>query len=123
MKWDEGLLYIRRSHSRGTDVMNTTKSRKRQSIPLPKELIDILPWQAAQLPGGPMSESDLLFPSTTGEFRAPSSLQRPFAGVAKRIGLTKRITARAMRRTFQDRAGRVPRGARNNEHEGIQWYA
>ena len=38
----------------------------------------------------------------TGEFRAASCLDRPFDVVCTRIGLKKEITARAMRRTFND---------------------
>ena len=51
-----------------------------------------------------MTESELLFPSETGSFRAPSALDKPFAAVAKAIGLRKHVTPRAMRRTFQDLA-------------------
>jgi hypothetical protein len=43
-----------------------------------------------------------VFPSEVGGYRSPSSLDKPFAIVAKAIGLKKRITPRAMRRSFQD---------------------
>ena len=56
------------------------------------------------MPDGPMRDSALLFPSETGSFRARSSRDKPFADVAKAIGLKKRVTPRAMRRTFQDLA-------------------
>jgi integrase len=47
-------------------------------------------------------ESEYLFPSFRGSMRTHSALDKPFADVAKRIGLPYRVTPRAMRRTFQD---------------------
>src|SRR6185312_14048834 len=57
-----------------------------------------------RLPPGPMQDSDLLFPSETGGFRAASALDKPFRLVGEAIKLKKRVTSRAMRRTFQDLA-------------------
>jgi len=104
----EGLLLIRRSQTKG-DPMETTKTKIRQRIPLPKELVDLLSWHVAELPAGPMRDSDLLFPSDTGGYRSRSCLDRPFREVATAIKLKKTITPKAMRRTFQDlaRAGEV----------------
>ena len=102
--WEEGVLLVRRSHTRTREVMNTTKNRHRQRIALPKELLDILRRHADELPEGKMEESELLFPSLQGEFRAVSVLAKPFAAVHKALGLRKKITPRAMRRTFQDLA-------------------
>lgn len=51
-----------------------------------------------------MRESELLFPAVTGGFRARSCLDKPFAEVAKKIGLKYRFTPRGMRRTYQDLA-------------------
>ena len=47
---------------------------------------------------------ELQFPSETGSFRSPSALDKPFSEVGKAIRIRKRITPRAMRRTFQDLA-------------------
>jgi hypothetical protein len=48
-------------------------------------------------------EVDLLFPSLiTGELQSKSALQKPFNNVAKALGLKKRITPKAMRRSFKD---------------------
>lgn len=102
LQLDEGLLYVRRSHTGGDAVMNTTKTKRRLSIPLPAELVEVLRWHIAQLPGGPMASSELLFPSSSGGFQHMSSLQKPFADVTRAMGLKKKITPRAMRRTFQD---------------------
>ncbi|MBK6533417.1 MAG: site-specific integrase [Deltaproteobacteria bacterium] len=101
---EEGLLYVRRSHTVSDEVMGTTKTGVPQHITLPKALVAVLRWHIDMLPEGLMTESELLFPSETGSFRAPSALDKPFAAVAKAIGLRKHITPRAMRRTFQDLA-------------------
>lgn len=103
--WEEGVLLVRRSHTRGTEVMEKTKTGRRQRLTLPTDLVDILRWHVETLPDeGPMHESELLFPSETGRYRAPSVLDKPFRVIRKEIGLRKRLTARGMRRTFQDLA-------------------
>jgi integrase len=51
-----------------------------------------------------MRDSELLFPSETGGFPSASALDKPFREVGEAINLRKRITPRAMRRTFQDLA-------------------
>jgi integrase len=66
--------------------------------------MEVLEWHVDRLPDGLMKDSELLFPSETGEFRACSSLDKPFVEVVTALGLKKRITPRAMRRTFQDLA-------------------
>lgn len=103
VNWEEGTLLVRRSETAGK-VMNTTKTNLLQKIGLPKDLMSILKWQAERMDAavGAMRDSELLFPSETGGFRAASCLDRPFDAVAKEIGLKKAITARAMRRTFND---------------------
>jgi hypothetical protein len=66
--------------------------------------MDVLRWHVdTQLRPGPQRESELLFRSEVGGYRSPSSLDKPFAAVAKAIGLRKRVTPRAMRRSFQNR--------------------
>ena len=47
-----------------------------------------------------MGESDLLFPSETGGFRAGSCLDKPIRKIAKAAGIKQHLTARFMRRTF-----------------------
>jgi hypothetical protein len=71
---------------------------------LPDELMEILCWHVAHLPDGSMQRSELLFPSTTGGLMAASTLDKPFQEVVKALKLKKKITPRAMRRTFQDLA-------------------
>ncbi len=99
-----GVLLIRRSQVKGDEVMETTKTKIRQKIVLPPELVTILEQHVEQLPEGPMRDSDLLFPSETGGHRSRSCLDRPFDVVRRAIGLKKKITPKAMRRSFQDLA-------------------
>jgi integrase len=49
-----------------------------------------------------MRKSELLFPSTSGGYRAPSCLDKPIRGIAKDAKIEKALTPRFMRRTFQD---------------------
>ena len=103
--WDDGVVLVRRSQTVGDEVMNTTKTRQHQRIAIPEDLVAILRWHVDTLPDDEEIEKcDLLFPSDVGGFRAPSALDKPFALVRKALGLRKRITPRAMRRTFQDLA-------------------
>jgi hypothetical protein len=64
----------------------------------------VLRWHADRLPPERMQESDLLFPSETGGFRSPTVLDKPFKDVCKHLSLGKKVTPKAMRRTFQDLA-------------------
>ncbi len=84
-------------------------SKRRLRIPLPEDLMAILRWHVANLPDGPMRESELLFPAENGGFRAASVLDKPLKVIAKAAGVNKHLTARFMRRTFQDlgRAAKV----------------
>jgi hypothetical protein len=73
-------------------------------ITLPADVMAVLCWHAEHLPDGAMQESDLLFPSETGGFRSPTVLDKPFKDVCRHLCLGKKVTPRAMRRTFQDLA-------------------
>jgi integrase len=98
VRWSEGKLLVRRSHTRGVEVMNTTKQRVRHRIHLPEHLLEVLQWHVdTQLTTPEMKESDLLFPAITGGFRAVSVLNQP-------IELGKAFTQRGLRRTFNDLA-------------------
>jgi integrase len=114
IKWDESLLLVRRSQTRGDEVMEATKTGQRQAIVLPLNLVEVLRWHVDHLPEGVMTESDLLVPARRSRaagasaepagFRSRSCLDKPFADVARRIGLRYRVSPKAMRRTFQDLA-------------------
>jgi len=72
---------------------------------LPRELLDVLRWHVnEQVLHTKMRESELLFPSVTGGFRARSALDKPFDEVSKAIDLAFNFTPRGMRRTYQDLA-------------------
>lgn len=104
--WEEGVLLVRRSETKG-EVVERLKQGKRGKIrwlrvPMPTELVDILRWHVDRLPEGPMQESDLLFPSETGGYRAASCLKKPIDAIGKAAKIDKHLTAKFMRRTFQD---------------------
>jgi hypothetical protein len=101
--WDEKVLLVRRSHTRRDVTMVGTKTGVDLEIAVPEELLRVLQWHVAtQLGTKEQHGSELLFPSEEGGFRSRTVLDKPFVEVTKTIGLKKRITARAMRRTFQD---------------------
>lgn len=105
VQWDQGRILVRRSHSLGDEVMRTTKQKRRYAIDLPKEVMDVLAWHVdTQLETDDQKDSDLLFPSITGGFRTPRILNSPMADVARELKLKKRITPKALRRTFNDLA-------------------
>jgi hypothetical protein len=107
--WDRGLLLVRQSQTLGVEVVQRTKQRTRYTIALPRDVLDVLRWHVANLVTDAQRDSDLLFPSEVGGFRTRSVLVKPFAAVLADLGWSKRLTARGMRRTFQDlaRAGSV----------------
>ena len=92
-------------HTEGQAAINTTKQKVKYRIHLPKEVMDVLRWHVeTQLVTSEQKESDLLFPSITGGFRSPSTMNEPFADVAEAIELGKQFTQRGLRRTFNDLA-------------------
>jgi integrase len=110
VQWDDGVILVRRSHTIGDEVMDTTKTGLRQRITAPPELIDVLRWHVeTQLETPEQQASDLLFPKEDGGLRSESSLKKAFATVRTLIGLKKSISPRGMRRTFNDvaRAAKV----------------
>ncbi len=98
--WAAGEVLVRRSVTLG-EAMERTKTGKRLRIPLPEDIVAILESHARGLKGL-QAESDLQFPSTKGGFRSGSCLDKPIAAIAKAAGISKHLTARCMRRTFQD---------------------
>lgn len=97
------VLLVRRSHTIASEVMDSTKTGKDQTIKLPPALMDVLTWHIeTQLTTWQQKKSELLFPTEEGGFRSRSCLDKPFAAVTAACGIRKRITPRAMRRTFQD---------------------
>jgi integrase len=99
--WTKGTLEVRRSHSRKQHVMNRTKTKKDTTIALPSEVLDVLKAHVASLEGK-AAASDLLFPTDEGKIRTRNILDKPFRAIVAEMGLTMKVTPRAMRRTFQD---------------------
>jgi integrase len=102
--WLEGAVRIRRSNAIGQTVMASTKQGTRYRVSLPPAVMGILRDHVAALPEGPQRESALLFPAEHGGFRAATGLRKAIIETARGVGLRKRITPKAMRRTFQDLA-------------------
>lgn len=104
IKWDSGALLVRRSHTRGDEIMFKTKTGRDQKIQLPPSLLDALRAHVDALPEGPMRDSGLLFPARDGRLRSTWCLRKAFARVSAELGLGYDVSPRAMRRTFQDLA-------------------
>lgn len=105
IKWNDGILVIRRSQTIGDEVMETTKTDRHQRLALPAHMMDVLRWHVDNvLLPHKMRMSELLFPAVTGGFRSRSCLDKPFEEVAKAIKLPFNFTPRGMRRTYQDLA-------------------
>ncbi len=103
--WDKGRLLVRRSHTFRDETMRTTKQKRRYAIDLPPDAMVVLRWHVeTQLRTPEQQDSDLLFPSTTGGFRAPSVLNKPLAEAVEELQLGKKLSQRALRRTFNDLA-------------------
>lgn len=103
--WGEGVILVRRSHTLGEQVMETTKTGLRQRICIPPELVAVLTWHAdTQLPTPEQQASDLLFPRADGGLRSESSLKKAFTEASRLAKLDKKFTPRGMRRTFNDMA-------------------
>jgi integrase len=85
--WDAKRLLVRRSQTLGDEVRNTTKQRVRYAIELPDEVLAVLRWHVdTQLETEAPRESELLFPSIEGGFRAGTVLGKPFARCRRRWG-------------------------------------
>jgi integrase len=103
VKWDQGLVLVRRSRGIKGRVMEMAKTNHDQVIKLPDFVMSVLRWHVdKQLVTRDMERSELLFPSETGGFRHNSVLGKPFRSIAKQMGLSKQISPKAMRRSFQD---------------------
>jgi integrase len=108
--WDEGVIHVRRSHTLGDEVMNTTKTGLRQRINVPADVIEVLRWhERTQIVTEEQRSSELLFPAEDGRLHSEHVLRTPFARVCALVGLPLRFTPHGMRRTFNDlaRAARV----------------
>lgn len=101
----ESLLLIRRSHTRGQIVANFTKTKRDQEIKLPPALVRVIQWHVdTQMTTDEMRASELLFPAEDGRLRGPTNLRKMFEAARIELGLNKKVTGRALRRTFQDLA-------------------
>jgi integrase len=108
--WSEGAVLIRRSHTYGQEVMEKTKTARRQKLYLPDDLVEVLRWHVETQLSPRGLRSELLFPAQRGGLLRQTVLQEPFLLVSQAIKLPFRFTPRGMRRTYQDlsRAAEVP---------------
>ncbi|HXN30508.1 MAG TPA: site-specific integrase [Polyangiaceae bacterium] len=105
VRWDEGVILVRRSHSLGDEVMDTTKTKLRQRISVPPDVMEVLADHVqTQLTTPEQIGSDLLFPAADGGYLGEHCLRKPFAKVGALIGLEMSFTPRGLRRTFNDLA-------------------
>jgi len=103
--WDKAVVLVRRSHTLGDEIMDTTKTKLRQRISVPEAVMDVLRWHVdTQLVTPEQRASELLFPAEDGGLRGEHSLRKPFARVRALVGLDMRFTPRGLRRTFNDLA-------------------
>jgi integrase len=123
VKWDDGKLLVRRSHTKGPAAMESTKTGVDQVIDLDPEQLAVLRWHIERLEAdnqrrakrSPLAaeaqaKSDLLFPAAPtrwshgGGFQSRSCLKKPFIAVGRVLALGYHVSPRAMRRSFQDLA-------------------
>ncbi len=85
--------------------MDTTKTKLRQRISVPPDVMEVLADHVkTQLTTPEQIASDLLFPAADGGYLGEHCLRKPFAKVAALIGLEMSFTPRGLRRTFNDLA-------------------
>lgn len=100
---EEGLLLIRRSHTRGDEILDMTKTKLDQEIKLPMGLVRVIQWHIdTQFKTDEMRASELLFPTNQGRLRDSRGLRRFFEAAERELKLKKTVTGRSLRRTFQD---------------------
>ncbi len=99
----EPRLQLRRSHTMRDEVWDRTKTERDLDLPLHPAVVKVIKWHIkTQLTTDAQKKSELLFPNEAGGFRSKSCLDKPFAAVTRACKIKKRITPRALRRTFQD---------------------
>lgn len=124
VKWDDRKILIRRSHTKGSEVMDATKTGTDLVLDVDQRLLEVLQWHCERLDSQneqrtkrghtpqaeAMARSELLFPAAPtrwnsgGGFRSVSVLDKAFDHVGELLGLGYKVSPRAMRRTFQDLA-------------------
>ena len=116
IKWKEGLLLVRQSHTGEDEVLDDTKTGLHQQLGLPRQMIDVLNWHVGMFKIHRLA-SDLLFPGKTdGAFLARSVLDEPIRTIIAAVNAAHKLdsvkhpvtipfakfTPRGLRRTFQD---------------------
>ena len=86
--WENKVVLIRRSQTRGDEVREATKKTTRFRVTLPADLMAILRWHTERLPAGPMRRASSCFRLRPGA-SGPTALDKPFREVGKAIPLGK----------------------------------
>jgi integrase len=117
---DTGKLTLRQSQSRR--YVGPTKTKTEREMLLPPEVIEVLRWHKIWLKNArhPAADGPLVFPPSgtrwrpgrwrsmasrapaTNNYLAASALDRPFAAMIEASKISRHITPKAFRRTFND---------------------
>jgi hypothetical protein len=102
VKWDQGLILVRRSRGRKQRVMEMTKTNHDQVIKLPAFVMAVLRWHVdKELVTRDMERSDLLF-RPRGRLPIELRAHQAVPGDREGDGADEAISPKAMRRSFQD---------------------
>lgn len=124
VKWEDGKILIRRSHTKRSEVMDMTKTGEDLVLDVDQRVIEVLRWHCDRLDlenerrrarghvaiADAIGASELLFPAAPtkwnhgGGFRSPSCMDKAFDDVGAILELGYPVSPRCMRRTFQDLA-------------------
>jgi integrase len=101
INWQTGVIEIRRSSPRTTEIRERTKTDEDLTIKLTGPLVAILADHVAHLKGRALA-SDWLFPSQIGTMKQLRVWSKAIKAAAEDAGIDHPITPRMMRRTYND---------------------
>lgn len=113
LNWETGELLIRRSQYGDNEPLEGLKQSKDEIedvvVNLTEEIIKVLRWHTMRMEGA-RAASDLLFPpfhNGKGTYVTASVLRKVLPFICKEAKITKTLSARFMRRTYQGLCGRA----------------
>ncbi len=82
--------------------LGRTKTGDPREVPIPRQVADVLAKHRREMIAGQHRglASGLVFPSNRGGYRQANALTKPLAQAALAAGITQRVTAQVLRRTF-----------------------
>lgn len=124
--WQRGEIKIKRSQWRGQ--VSSTKTGTIRTVPLTKELAEILEAHHRRLVAEQNSglKKGLVFPSSVGGYFTPNVLRKPLNRALKAAGVPQ-ITVHGLRRSFNNLArqvtsGEIVRSITGHVTEGMTWH-